>query len=62
MNSCTLVASINGREVGHLVAEEDWAFEYSEAWPGFENANALSPHFPLHWRGNHGACGRSCMA
>ncbi len=51
MSSRTLVASINGREVGNLAAEQGiWAFEYSEAWLGYEKTYALSPHLPLQQR------------
>ncbi len=48
MNARTLVASVNGREVGYLRADDGvWAFEYSDAWLSYEGAYALSPHLPL---------------
>ncbi len=48
MNPRVLIASINGRELGRLEAENGiWTFQYSEAWLSHEQAYALSPHLPL---------------
>ncbi len=48
MNSRVLIASINGREVGRLEADNGiWSFQYNEAWLDHAQAYALSPHLPL---------------
>lgn len=66
MNARTLVASVNGREVGYLRADDGvWAFEYSDGWQSYDKEQAtFSDSIAVvgHWPWWAGILSRSRLA